>query len=140
MLFRSAQMPAENLKTPYKCPTVGVELGGGGINFGEEFPVKGGEWETQPYAFKHRLVHKEERVPLFRSVVHADRFPRPAGTDRYVSVMSAAESVKVIQVGIPTMSFQVLEGSQAGTLVQELVGGLGGGIRLRICARHGVNK
>ena len=26
-------------------------------------------------------------------------------------------------MGIPTVSFQVLEGSQAGTLVQELVGG-----------------
>ena len=50
------------------------------------------------------------------------------------------------------MSFQVLEGSQAGTLVQELVGGpwvvgfviglggLGGGIRLRVRARHGVDK
>ena len=129
-----------------------MELGGGGINFGEEFPFKGGEWETHPYAFKHRLVQKEERVPLSRSVIHADRFPRPAGTDGYVSVVSAAESVKVIQVGIPTMSFQVLEGSQAGTLVQELVGdpwvvgfvvglgGLGGGIGLRVRARHGVNN
>ena len=50
------------------------------------------------------------------------------------------------------MSFQVLEGSQAGTFAQELVGGpwvegfvvglggLGGVIRLRVRARHGVNK
>ena len=69
-----------------------------------------------------------------------------------MSVVSAAESVKVVQVGVPTMSFQVLESSQAGALVQELVGGpwvvgfvvglggLGGGIRLRVRARHGVNK
>jgi len=149
---KDAQVPAEDLKTPYKYPTVGVELGGGCINLGEEFPLKRGKWETHSYAFKHRLVHKEEGVPLPRSVVQADRFPRPAGTDGYVSVVSAAESVKVVQVGIPTMSFQVLEGSQVGTLVQELVGGpwvegfvvglggLRGGIRLRICARHGVNK
>jgi len=65
-----------------------MELGGGGIDFGEEFPFKGGEWETHPYTFKHRLVHKEERVPLSRSVVHADRFPRSAGTDGYVRVVS----------------------------------------------------
>ena len=103
---KDAQVPAENLKTPYKCPAVGVELGGGCINLGEEFPLKGGKWETHSYAFKHRLVHKEEGVPLPRSVVQADRFSKPAGTDGYVSVVSAAESVKVIQVGIPTMSFQ----------------------------------
>ena len=64
-----------------------------------------------------------------------------------MSVVSTAESVKVVQVGTPTMSFQVLEVSQAGTVggpwVEGFVvglGGLGGGIRLRICARHGVNK
>jgi len=79
-------------------------------------------------------------------------FPRPAGTNGYVGVVSAEESVKIIQMGIPTVSFQVLEGSQAGALVQELVGGpwvvgfivglwgLGGGIRLRVRARHDVNK
>ena len=69
-----------------------------------------------------------------------------------MGVVCAAESVKVVQMGIPTMSFQVLEGSQAGRFAQELVGGpwvegfvvglggLGGGIRLRVRARHGVNK
>ena len=149
---KDAQVPAENLETPYKRPAVGVELGGGCIDLSEEFPLEGSKWETHSYAFKHCLVHKEEGVPLPRSVVQTDRFPRPTGTDGYVSVVSAAESIKVVQLGIPTMSFQVLEGSQAGTLVQELVGGpwvegfvdglggLGGGIRLRICARHGVNK
>ena len=118
-----AQVPAKDLKTPHECPATGMELGGGGIDFGEEFPFKGGEWETNSYAFEHGLVHEEEGFPLSRSVVQTNRFPRPAGTDGYVGVMSAAESVKVIQMGIPTVSFQVLEGSQAGTLVQELVGG-----------------
>ena len=122
---KDAQVPAKNLKTPYECPAVGMELGGGGINFGEEFSFKGGEWETHSYAFEHCLVHKEEGFPLSRSVVQTDRFPRPAGTDGYVGVVSAAKSVKVVQMGIPTMSFQVLEGSQAGTLVQELVGAHG---------------
>ena len=147
-----AQVSAKNLKTPHECPAVGMELGGGSIDFSEEFPFKGGEWETYSYAFEHGLVHEEEGFPLSRSVIQTDRFPRPAGTDGYVNIVSAAESVKVIQVGIPTMSFQVLEGSQAGTLVQELVGGpwvegfvvglggLGGRTRLCIRARHGVNK
>ena len=69
-----------------------------------------------------------------------------------MGVVCAAESVKVVQMGIPTMSFEVLEGGQAGTFAQELVGGpwvegfvvglggIGGGIRLRVRARHGVNK
>ena len=40
------QVFAKNLKTPHECPAVGMELGGGGIDFSEEFPFKGGEWET----------------------------------------------------------------------------------------------
>ena len=43
---KDAQVPAENLKTPYKCPAVGVELGGGCVNLSEEFPLEGREWET----------------------------------------------------------------------------------------------
>jgi len=114
---KDAQVPAENLKTPYKCPAVGVELGGGGVNLGEEFPVKGREWEAHPDAFKHRLVHEEEGTTLSRSVIHTHRFPRSAGTNGDVRVMCAAESIKVIQVGIPTMILQVLKGCQAGALV-----------------------
>jgi len=120
-----AQVSAKNLKAPHECPTVGMELGGGGIDFGEEFPFKGGEWETHSYAFEHGLVHEEEGFPLSRSVVQTNRFSRPAGTDGYEGVVSVAESVKVIQMGIPTVSFQVLESSQAGTLVQKLVGAHG---------------
>ena len=100
-----------------------MELGGGSIDFSEEFPFKGGERETYSYAFEHGLVHEEEGTPLSRSVIHTHRFPRSAKRNGDVRVMSAAESIKVVQVGIPTMSLQVLEGSQAGTLIQELVGG-----------------
>ena len=149
---KDAQVPAEDLKTPYKCPAVGVELGGGGVNLGEEFPLKGREWEAHPDAFEHRLVHKEEGIPLSRPVIHTHRFPRSAGTNGDVHVMSAAESIKVIQVGIPTMILQVLKGCQDGALVQKLVGGpciegfiiglggLGWRTRLGVRARHGVNK
>jgi len=78
--------------------------------------------------------------------------PRSAGTNGVVRVMSAAESIKVVQVRIPTMILQVLKGYQASTLVQKLVGGpciegfivglrgLGGRTRLGVRARHGVNK
>jgi len=147
-----AQVSAKNLKTPHEFPAVGMELGGGSIDFSEEFPFKGGEWETYSYAFEHGLVHKEEGFPLSRSVVQTNRFSRPAGTDGYVDVVSAAESIKVIQMGIPAVSFQVLESGQAGTFVQKLaggpwvggfvvgLGGLGGRTRRRVCARHGVNK
>jgi len=120
---KDAQVPAENLKTPYKCPAVGEELGGGCVNLGEEFPLEGREWEAHPDAFKYRLVHEEERIPLSGSVIHVNRFPRSAGTNRDVRVMGAAESIKVLQVRIPTMFLQVLNGCQAGTFVQELVGG-----------------
>ena len=40
---KDAQVPAGDLKTPYKCLAFGVELGGGGVNLGEEFPLKGRE-------------------------------------------------------------------------------------------------
>ena len=152
---KDAQVPAENLKTPYKCLAVGMELGGGCVNLGEEFPLKGREWEAHPNAFEHRLVHEEEGTPLSRSVIHTHRFPRSAGTNGDVRVMSGEESIKVIQVGIPTMILQVLKGCQASALVQKLVGGpciegfiiglgglggLGGRTRLGVRARHGVNK
>ena len=58
-----AQVSAKNLKTPYKCPAVGVQLGGGGINFGEEFSFKGGEGETHSYTFEHGLVQTNKQVP-----------------------------------------------------------------------------
>ena len=118
-----------------------MELGGGGVNLSEEFPLKGREGETHPDAFKYRLVHEEERIPLSRSVIHTHRFPRSARTN----VVSAAEGIKVIQVGVPTVILQVLKGRQAGSLVQKLVGGpgiesfiigLGGlGRRTRLCVR-----
>jgi len=87
---KDAQVPTENLKTPYKCLAVGMELGGGCVNLGEEFPLKGCEWEVHPDALKHRLVYEEEGTPLSRSVIHTHRFPRSAGTNRDVRVMSAA--------------------------------------------------
>ena len=102
-----------------------MELGGGCVNLSKEFPLKGREGETHPDAFKYRLVHEEERIPLSRSVIHTHRFPRSARTNGDVRVMSAAEGIKVIQVGIPTVILQVLKGCQAGALVQKLVGGPG---------------
>ena len=120
---KDAQVPAENLEAPYECPAVGMELGGGCVNFRKESPLKGCEGEAHPNAFKHRLVHKEEGTPLSRSVIHTHRFPRSARTNGDVRVVSAAEGIKVIQVGVPTVILQVLKGCQAGALVQKLVGG-----------------
>ena len=74
--WEDAQVSTKNLKTPYKRPAVGVELGGGGIDFSKEFSLEGGKWETDPHAFEHCLVHKEEGFPLSRSVIQTDRFPR----------------------------------------------------------------
>ena len=73
-------------------------------------------------------------------------------TTWYVGVVCAAEGVKAVQMGIPPVSFQILERSQAGAFTQELIGGLGvegfvvgfgsrrGRIRLRVRARHGENR
>ena len=94
--WEDAQVSTKNLKTPYKRPAVGVELGGGGNDFSKEFSLEGGKWETDPHAFEHCLVHKEEGFPFSRSVIQTDRIPRPAGTDGYVGVVCAAESVKVV--------------------------------------------
>ena len=74
-----------------------MELGGGGVNLGEEFPLKGCEWEAHPDVFEHRLVHKEEGTPLSGPVIHTHRFPWSAGTNGDVRVMSAAESIEVIR-------------------------------------------
>ena len=76
---KDAQVPAENLETPYECPAVGMELGGGCVNFSKEFPLKGCEWEVHPNAFKHHLVHEEEGTPLSRCVIHT-QVP-PVGQD-----------------------------------------------------------
>ena len=95
------QVSTKNLKTPHECPTVGMELGGGSVDFSKKLPFEGSERETHSYALEHRLVHEEEGFPLSRSVVQTNRFPRPAGTDEYVGVVGAAEGVKVVQMGIP---------------------------------------
>ena len=133
------QVSAKNLKPPHECPTVGMELGGAILISVRSSRSKG---------------VNERRTPTRLNTVWymKNRFSRPAGTDGYVGIVCAAEGVQVVQVGVPTMSFQVLEGSQAGAFAQELVGGpwvegfvvglggRGGGIRLRVRARHGVNK
>ena len=95
---------------------------------------------------------KKKGVPFLGLSSKTNRFPRPAGTDGYVGVVCAAEGVKVVQMGIPPVSFQVLEGSQAGAFTQELIGGPGverfvvgfggrrGRIKLRVRTRHGENR
>ena len=94
--------------------TVGVELGGGCVDLCEKFPLEGRERKAHPDAFKHRLVHGEERIPLPGSVIYANRFPRSAGTNKNVCVMGAAESIKIVQVRITAMILQVLNGCQSG--------------------------
>jgi len=147
-----AQVSTKNLKAPHECPAVGMKLGGGNVDFSKKLPFEGSEREMHSYALEHGLVHEEEGFPLSRFVVQTNRFPRPAGTNGYVGVVCAAEGIKVVQMGIPPVSFQVLEGSQAGAFTQELVGGpgvegfvvglggRGGRIRLRVRARHGENR
>ena len=109
-------MSAKNLKTPYECPAVGVELGGGCVDLCEEFPLEGRERQAHPNAFKYRLVHEKERVPLPRCVVYANGFPRPAGTDGNMRIMGAEKSIKIVQVGITAMVLQVFHGRQSGAL------------------------
>ena len=77
----------------------------GVLEEGEDDPARD-PGEAYPKAFPlflHRLVHEEEGTPLSRSVIHTHRLPRSAGTNGDMRVMSAAESIKVIQVGIPMM-------------------------------------
>ena len=85
-------MSAKNLKTPHECPAVGIELGGGGIDFSEEFPFKGGEWETHSYAFEHGLVHEEEGFPLSPGL--------PGRTDMWASCVRQ-KALKLYKWGSP---------------------------------------
>jgi len=93
-----------------------VELGGGGVDLCEKFPLEGRERKAHPNAFKYRLVQEKERVPLPGPVIYANRFPRPAGTDGNMRVMGAAKSIKVVQVVITAMVLLVLHGCQSGAL------------------------
>ena len=89
-------------------------MGGGCVDICEKFPLEGRERKAHPDAFKYRLVHEEERIPFPGSVIYANRFHRSAGTNRNVRVMGAAESIKIVQVGISAMVLQVLNGCQSG--------------------------
>ena len=59
-----AQVPAKDLKTPYECLAIGMEQGGGDIDFGDEFPFKGGEVPSKSVThgprmnMSQRIVHE----------------------------------------------------------------------------------
>jgi len=40
---RDTQISAKNLKPSYESPAVGVKLGGGGVDLGEQLPLEGSE-------------------------------------------------------------------------------------------------
>ena len=40
-------MVAHNLERPHKRPTVGMELGGGDVELGQELPLKAGEGKPE---------------------------------------------------------------------------------------------
>jgi len=61
---KDAQVPAENLKTPYKCPAVGVELGGGCVNLGEKFPLKGVNGRRTPTRLNTVWYMKKKGFPF----------------------------------------------------------------------------
>ena len=90
--------------------TVGVELGGGCVDLCEKFPLEGRERQAHPDAFKYRLVHEKERVPLSRSVIYANGFPRPAGTEICASWVRQ-KALKLYRLGSPrwfSKSFMVV--------------------------------
>ncbi len=71
-----AQIPAKNLKTPHEGPAVGMELGRGSVDFGEQLPLEGSERETQAHPFEYHLVEEEEGTSPDGPRVHANRYPR----------------------------------------------------------------
>jgi len=54
------QISAENLKTPYESPAVGVELGWGGVYLCKQFFLEGSKRQTQAHSLEYRLIKEEE--------------------------------------------------------------------------------
>ena len=97
----NAQIPAKNLKTPHEGPAVGVKLGRGGVNFGEQLPLEGSERETQAHPFEYHLVEEEEGTSLGGPRVYTNGYPGFHTTYQDVGVMSFVECVEVVERGVP---------------------------------------
>jgi len=105
-----AEIPAKNLKTPHEGPTVGVELGRGGVDFGEQLPLEGSERETQAHSFEYHLVEEEEGTSPGCPRVHTNGYPGFHATYQDVGVMSFVECVEVVERGVPLVGLHVFNG------------------------------
>ena len=72
---RDAQISIKDLKTPHEHLVVGMKLGRGGVDFGEQLPFEGSKRETQAHSLEYHLVNAEEGASPGSPCVHTNGFP-----------------------------------------------------------------
>ena len=69
-------MCTKNLECPYKHPAVGMKLGGGDIELGEELPLEVGERKPKLHLLEHGGVDETKQLAAAPLIVRTDRFIR----------------------------------------------------------------
>jgi len=106
---REPQVCAENLISSYERPAVGMELGGGYIELGQELPLKACEGKPEFDLLEHGGVYEAEGGVVAPQIISADwltRRTRPHNhfvimlfTEREVFLVTLLEA-KDVKVGV----------------------------------------
>jgi len=100
-------MCADNLVSPYKCPAVGMELGRGYVELGQELPFKACEGKPKLDLLKHSGVNEAERGVVAPLIVGADGLTRRTRAHRYVVIVLFAEREVILITFLETKDITI---------------------------------
>jgi len=78
---------AEDLKRPHECPAVGMELGRGDVELGQQLPLETSERKPKFHFLKQRGVDEAERLVVVPLIVRTNWFSREARQHPYIVIM-----------------------------------------------------
>jgi len=83
---RVPKVVAQYRECPNEGPTVGMQLGGGHVDFCQQRPLEASEGETQLIPLEDGLVEEEEGLSFVSSFVGAHRFALDTWSNENVSI------------------------------------------------------
>jgi len=115
-----AEVVAQNGEGPDERPAVGMELGKGLVDLGQQGTFEPSKRKTQFNSFKYGGVKEEERVLCVHGIVSTHEFTLPARHDLHESVVLLPEDTRLIFVAFAILvGLKVFKGGYFRSLGQK---------------------
>ena len=102
-----SQVRANNLVSPDERPTVGMELGGGYVELGQELPLKACEGKPKLDLLEHSGVNEAERGVVAPLIVGADGLTGRTRAHRYYVIVLFAEREVILITFLETKDIAI---------------------------------